>query len=123
MLKSLQRRQNRIPIRGKVLTAKIRYAFNDTADRYFLKPVAKGYDAVTPQFLEDGIHNMFSNVGEVGNVLNSLLQAKFKHGAEDTGRFLTLTQQHRSVWLSFSMSRPRSVWSGTMRISGQTLGY
>jgi phospholipid-binding lipoprotein MlaA len=64
------------------------YAFNDTADRYFLKPVAKGYEAVTPQFLEDGIHNIFSNIGEVGNVLNSLLQAKFKHGAEDTGRFV-----------------------------------
>ncbi|MDB6060447.1 MAG: rane protein [Verrucomicrobiaceae bacterium] len=64
------------------------YAFNDVADRYLLKPVAKGYDTITPQFLEDGIHNIFSNVGEVGNVLNSLLQAKFKHSAEDTGRLL-----------------------------------
>jgi phospholipid-binding lipoprotein MlaA len=64
------------------------YTFNDTADRYFLKPVAKGYQAITPQFVEDGIHNMFTNVGEVGSVLNSLLQAKFQHGAEDTGRFL-----------------------------------
>ena len=64
------------------------YTFNDVADRYVLKPVAKGYEAVTPQFLEDGIHNVFMNVGEVGNILNSLLQAKFKHGAEDTGRLL-----------------------------------
>lgn len=67
------------------------YAFNDMADRYFLKPVAKGYQFITPQFVEDGVHNMFSNVGEVGSVLNSLLQAKFKHGAEDTGRFLINT--------------------------------
>lgn len=64
------------------------FTFNDTADRYLLKPVAKGYRAITPQFLEDGIHNMFSNVGEVGSVLNSVLQAKFQHGAEDTGRLL-----------------------------------
>jgi phospholipid-binding lipoprotein MlaA len=64
------------------------YAFNDVADKYFLKPVAKGYQAITPQFVEDGIHNMFSNVGEVGSVLNSLLQAKFKNGAIDSGRLV-----------------------------------
>src|SRR5690606_14309110 len=64
------------------------FAFNDFADRYFLKPVAKGYRAVTPQFVEDGVHNMYTNVGEVGNILNSLLQAKFKNGAVDTGRLL-----------------------------------
>jgi phospholipid-binding lipoprotein MlaA len=64
------------------------FAFNDVADRYVLKPVAKGYQWVTPHFLEDGIHTMFSNVGEVGNILNSLLQAKFKHTATDSGRLL-----------------------------------
>ena len=64
------------------------YAFNDFADRYFLKPVAKGYDKITPQFLEDGVHNIFSNVGEVDNFLNSLLQAKFKNSAESGGRFI-----------------------------------
>ena len=55
------------------------FAFNDFADRWFLKPVAKGYDRVTPQFLESGIHNMFANLGEVSDVLNGLLQAKFKN--------------------------------------------
>ncbi len=64
------------------------YAFNDVADRYFLKPVAKGYQWITPQFLEDGIHRIFSNLGEVSNILNSLLQAKFKNTAVDTGRFI-----------------------------------
>lgn len=64
------------------------YTFNDYADRYFLKPVAKGYDWVTPQFLQDGIHNMFDNVGEVGNIANSLLQAKFHDTANDTARLL-----------------------------------
>ncbi|MET0379397.1 MAG: VacJ family lipoprotein [Spongiibacteraceae bacterium] len=64
------------------------YVFNDAADRYFLKPVAKGYQWITPQFLEDGIHRIFSNLGEVSNILNSLLQAKFKNTVVDTGRLL-----------------------------------
>lgn len=64
------------------------YAFNDVADRYFLKPLAKGYQWVMPQFMEDGIHRMFGNLGEIGNILNGLLQAKFKNSAIDTGRFL-----------------------------------
>jgi phospholipid-binding lipoprotein MlaA len=63
------------------------FTFNDYLDRYFLKPVAKGYETVTPQFLEDGVHHMFSNLGEISNFLNSLLQAKFKNTAESGGRF------------------------------------
>ncbi len=64
------------------------YVFNDYLDRYFLKPVAKGYQTIAPQFIEDGVHHMFSNVGEVSNILNSLLQAKFVNSAESGGRFI-----------------------------------
>lgn len=64
------------------------YIFNDYADRYFLKPIAQGYDWIMPRFLQDGVHNMFSNVGEVGNIVNSLLQAKFHYTANDTARLL-----------------------------------
>lgn len=64
------------------------YVFNDYLDRYFLKPVAKGYQTVTPQFVEDGVHHMFSNVSEVGNILNGLLQAKFINTAESGGRLI-----------------------------------
>ncbi len=67
------------------------YVFNDYADRYALKPLAKGYQAVTPQFVEDGIHNVYANLGEVSTFLNSLLQAKFKNSAETGGRFLVNT--------------------------------
>jgi phospholipid-binding lipoprotein MlaA len=34
-------------------------------DTYALKPLAQGYQYVTPQFLEDGIHNIFRNIGDV----------------------------------------------------------
>jgi phospholipid-binding lipoprotein MlaA len=73
------------PLEG--LNRKI-FVFNDFADRNVLKPIAKGYQWVTPQFLQDGVHNVFDNVGEVGNVLNSLLQAKFKYTVNDSGRLL-----------------------------------
>jgi phospholipid-binding lipoprotein MlaA len=64
------------------------FVFNDTLDTYALKPLAQGYQAVTPQFLEDGIHNMFSNVGEVGNLANNLLQGKVHAAGVDTSRLI-----------------------------------
>ncbi|MBX9912618.1 MAG: VacJ family lipoprotein [Pseudomonadaceae bacterium] len=64
------------------------FVFNDTLDTYALKPLAQGYQAVTPQFLEDGIHNMFSNVGEVGNLANNLLQGKIHAAGVDTSRLI-----------------------------------
>ena len=64
------------------------FRFNDTLDTYALKPVAKGYQAVTPQFLEDGIHNVFGNIGDVGNLANNLLQGKLHDAGVDTGRLI-----------------------------------
>jgi phospholipid-binding lipoprotein MlaA len=64
------------------------FVFNDTLDVYALKPLAQGYQAITPQFLEDGIHNMFSNVGEVGNLANDLLQGKIHAAGVDTSRLI-----------------------------------
>lgn len=64
------------------------FNFNDKVDRWFLKPVAKGYKAVTPDPIELGISNIFSNIGEVPNVINGALQGDFKGAGYDTGRFL-----------------------------------
>lgn len=64
------------------------FTFNDTLDTYALKPLAQGYQAITPQFLEDGIHNMFGNVGDVGNLANNLLQGKIEAAGIDTSRVL-----------------------------------
>ncbi|MFC0710597.1 MlaA family lipoprotein [Azorhizophilus paspali] len=64
------------------------FRFNDTLDTYFLKPVAKGYQAITPQFLEDGVHNVYRNIGDVGNLANDLMQAKFHDASVDSSRFL-----------------------------------
>ncbi|MAZ69882.1 MAG: VacJ family lipoprotein [Porticoccus sp.] len=67
------------------------FAFNDTVDTYTLKPIAKGYRAVTPDPVERGVSRMFSNVGEVVNVFNDLLQGKFRQAGNDTGRFVINT--------------------------------
>ena len=64
------------------------YKFNDVVDTYALKPLAQGYQFVTPQFLEDGIHNMFRNVGDVTNLANNILQAKPAAAGVDTARLI-----------------------------------
>jgi phospholipid-binding lipoprotein MlaA len=64
------------------------FRFNDTVDTYALKPLAQGYQAVTPEFLEDGVHNVFGNLGDIGNLANDLLQGKLHDAGVDTGRVI-----------------------------------
>lgn len=64
------------------------FRFNDTVDSYALKPIAQGYRAVTPQFVEDGVHNVFGNIGDVGNLANNLLQGKLHNAGVDTSRLI-----------------------------------
>ncbi|MDP2805688.1 MAG: VacJ family lipoprotein [Gallionellaceae bacterium] len=64
------------------------YKFNDAFDRNLLKPVAKGYDTVTPTIVRKMINNFFSNIEDVGITLNDLLQLKFKQAASDGSRVL-----------------------------------
>lgn len=65
------------------------FAFNLKLDSWLLKPTAQAYDWVTPRFVKSGVRNFFGNLGEVNNVVNDLLQGKFKQAANDSGRFLT----------------------------------
>ena len=67
------------------------FAFNEAADKFVLKPVAKAWDFVTPQFLDTGLSNMFGNVGEVGDIVHNFLQLKFSAGVQETGRVLINT--------------------------------
>jgi len=64
------------------------FRFNHAIDTYGLKPLAQGYQKVTPGFLRRGIHNMFLNLGEVSNLANNLLQGKPRAAGIDTSRFL-----------------------------------
>lgn len=64
------------------------FNFNDKVDTYTLKPLAQGYQKVTPAFLEDGIGNVFSNLGDVVVLTNDLLQGKARDAGIDTSRIL-----------------------------------
>ncbi|MDX1588607.1 MAG: VacJ family lipoprotein [Oleiphilaceae bacterium] len=64
------------------------FTFNDFVDRTILLPAARGYRAVTPPVINSGITNVFSNLGELENILNSLLQGKGEAALISTGRFV-----------------------------------
>jgi phospholipid-binding lipoprotein MlaA len=63
------------------------YDFNDGVDTYVASPLSNGYKFITPQFVQTGVFNFFSNLKGVNIVLNDLLQAKFSQSAADLGRF------------------------------------
>ena len=96
------------------------FEFNDSVDKYLLKPVAKGYDAITPSPVQKGVHNFFSNLDDVIVMFNDLLQLKLTQLASDTGRFLvnsTLGIGGLIDWAS-DMGMPKHTED-----FGQTLGY
>ncbi|MFO1419148.1 MAG: VacJ family lipoprotein [Methylotetracoccus sp.] len=66
-------------------------SFNDGLDDYFMKPVAKGYQWITPSFVDKGITNFYSNVDDIAVFANDLLQFKLLQGGKDAGRFLLNT--------------------------------
>jgi phospholipid-binding lipoprotein MlaA len=64
------------------------FAFNDRVDRWALRPAAQGYRAVTPDFMETGISQFFSNLGEIRNSVNAALQWKWGEAGRSAGRFV-----------------------------------
>jgi phospholipid-binding lipoprotein MlaA len=67
------------------------FAFNEGVDRYFLKPVAKGYQAVTPDWLDDTITRVFQNGKDVPSAINHALQWQWRRAGHSTGRVLLNT--------------------------------
>ncbi len=59
------------------------HAFNETVDKVAMKPLARGYQAVTPSFVQTGVRNFFSNLDDVTVLANDLLQLKVEQGARD----------------------------------------
>lgn len=70
---------------------RVSYTVTDGVDRAVLKPAAKAYRAVTPNFVETGVSNFFDNLTYPRVVLNDLLQFKMNSVLHDTGRFVLNT--------------------------------
>ena len=96
------------------------YTFNDHLDKYMLKPIAKGYDAVTPNPVQKAVNNFFSNLDDVLVIVNDVLQLKPLQTASDTGRLII----NSSIGLFGLID-----WASDMGLEkhhedfGQTLGY
>ena len=80
--------ENKDPIEG---VNRAVFNVNEGLDKYLLKPIARGYTAVMPDFAEKRVSNVFENLDEITNILNDLLQGKVKQAGNDTGRFLINT--------------------------------
>lgn len=96
------------------------YMFNDKVDQYVLKPVATGYDKVTPAPVQKGVSNFFSNLDDVLVMVNDLLQLKLLQFSSDLGRFVVNTTLGIGGLID---------WASDMGLPkhnedfGQTLGY
>lgn len=63
--------------------------FNQGLDKISLKPVAKGYQKIVPQFMRTGIGNFSANLRTPLHIIASLLQGKGRVALSETGRFVT----------------------------------
>lgn len=59
------------------------FTFNEAVDNTIVLPIAKGYRAITPRFVQTGVRNFFSNLEDVQVMTNNLLQAKVQAGTAD----------------------------------------
>ena len=64
------------------------FRFNESVDRGVIKPVAKGYRAVTPPAVDRGVTNFFSNLNDLPIAMNNALQGKFTASLQDVSRFV-----------------------------------
>ena len=96
------------------------FEFNEIIDDNVLKPIAKGYKYVTPDPVEVGISNFFSNLGEIGTITNDLLQLKFAQAGRDTMRFFL--NSTLGIFGIVDVATPLGL-SKNKEDFGQTLGF
>ena len=67
------------------------FEFNEGLDAYVLKPVVTGYRFILPEFVRDGIYNVFSNYKDIYTALNNVLQGKPSYAFNDLMRVVVNT--------------------------------
>lgn len=67
------------------------FSFNETVDRWALKPLARGYRAVVPDRVERHVSNVFRNLMDVVSATNHALQGEGRYAADTAGRIVANT--------------------------------
>jgi phospholipid-binding lipoprotein MlaA len=63
------------------------FACNQVIDRFLIKPIAKAYIFILPQFGRDGLRNLLKNLNEPVVFANDTLQGGFKRAGKTACRF------------------------------------
>ena len=64
------------------------YSFNQAMDTAIFDPIGKIYQAITPDIVDKGVTNFFSNLGDIAVVVNDFLQFKINQALSDSTRFI-----------------------------------
>ncbi len=96
------------------------FSFNEGVDKAVIHPLAKGYKAITPEPVDQGITNFFANLSDIGSAINNLLQLKPTRALSDTGRVAVNTTI--GIGGLFDVAT-RMGLEKTGEDFGQTLGY
>lgn len=64
------------------------FEFNRKVDRFVLKPVAKGYNFLLPDWVQVSISNFYYHLRFPPRLLNNVFQGKFKGAGIEVGRFV-----------------------------------
>lgn len=67
------------------------YRFNAVFDEYLFLPVTRAYEFVTPNFVQDRISGIFSNISDVRSLANAVLQLRPVRSGQILTRFLINT--------------------------------
>ncbi|ECB9808266.1 MlaA family lipoprotein [Campylobacter coli] len=62
-------------------------SFNVALYDYSLRPILKGYNAITPEFIRTGVRNFFDNLFAPLRFVGNVLQFKFEEAGEEFKRF------------------------------------
>ena len=64
------------------------YKFNSAIDSAVIDPITGIYRAITPQFVDQGVSNFFSNLNDISVVANDIMQFKLDQALRDSARFV-----------------------------------
>ncbi len=96
------------------------FVFNDRLYFWLLKPAARGYAFLVPEFARVGIRNTLTNVAMPVRLVNSLLQGKVKGAGRELARFTINT----TIGMAGLFDTAKDDWKIAVsdEDTGQTLG-